>query len=142
MEELPVKNSYAEEKEPLTNVQRLMDVINNRKDNKIRQPFGFPDHPQEAAKFWIDFIEPRMKYEISTASVDPYQERLVNTLKEFYKLSIPHQRYLIQLRGKGIYWRGDTIEFMQKREKISPEMTQKARQSGLREIFNSMGGLE
>ena len=129
------KKNTVEEKEPLTNDQRLMDVINNRKDNKIRQPFGFPDHPQEAAKFWIDFIEPRMKYEISTVSVDPYQERLVNTLKEFYKLPIPHQRYLIQLRGKGIYWRGDTIEFMQRREKITPEMIQKAKQSGLKQML-------
>jgi len=117
------KKDVIEEKPQLTNIQRLMDIINNRKDNGIRQPYAFPDSPQEAAKYWIHFLEERMKYEIDTTKNLPYQERLADCLEIFYKLSTTDQRYLTSLReDKGIYWRGDSIEFMKKRECVTPEM--------------------
>ena len=117
-----MKNSYAEEVKPLTNIQRLMDIANNRIDAGVSHPVGLPEHPQEIAKSWINFVEPRMKYEIATNKGDPYQERLVHTLVKFYKSSHADQRYLMQLRSKGIYWRGDSIKFMKMRANVTPDM--------------------
>ena len=122
--------------EPLTNVQRLMDIANNRKDQGIKHPVGLPDHPQELAKSWINFLEPRMKHEVSTEKLDPYQERIADCLKIFYKLSHSDQGYINQLRSKGIYWRGDSIKFMRMREKVTPEML--ADKEKLRQALHSM----
>lgn len=132
-----MRNSYAEDSpEPKTDIQRLMDIANNRKDRRIKHPVGLPDHPQEIAKTWISFCEPRAKYEIATENIDPYQERLADCLKIFYKLSHADQGYINQLRAKGIYWRGDSIEFMKMREKVTPEML--ANKERMRNMLHSM----
>ena len=130
------KKGATEIPEPKTNIQRLMDIVNNRIDQRIKHPVGLPDHPQEIAKTWINFCEPRDKYEIATTVLDPYQERLADCLKIFYKLSHADQGYLNQLRSKGIYWRGDSIEFMRKREKVTPEMLKDKEK--LRRVLHTM----
>lgn len=113
-----------------------MDVINNRMDNKIKHPVGMPNHQQDFAIAWMKFLEPRMKYEIATEKLDPYQERIVDCLIIFYKLSKSDQEYLNKLRSEGIYWRGDSIEFMKKREKVTPEYL--ADKDKLRNMLKSM----
>ena len=130
--------------ERVTDIQRLMDVINNRKDNKINHPVGLPEHPQEAAKSWINFLEPRMKHEIDEFRTKhdksswhlPYQDRLVDCLTIYYRLSHTDQQYLQILRSKGIYWRGDSMDFMRKREKVTPEFI--ADKQKLKAMLNSM----
>jgi len=112
------KKNPKEEKVQLTNVQRLMDIINNRRDAGKQQPFGFPDNQQEFAQQFIKFLEPRMKYEIDELGKLPYQERLAECLVNYYRLSHHNQKYLHHLRENNVYWRGDSIEFMKAREKI------------------------
>jgi hypothetical protein len=119
------KNDDYETPEPKTDIQRLMDVVNNRVDTGIKHPVGLPEHPQEIAKTWINFCEPRMKHEIATSAIDPYQERLADCLKIFYKLNHVDQRYLSELRSRGIYWRGDSIKFMKVREKVDMDKIDK-----------------
>lgn len=116
------KREEKEVREPKTDIQRLMDIVNNRKDNHIKQPIGLPEHPQEIAKTWINFCEPRLKYEIIENGIDQYQERIADCLTIYYKLSHADQGYLQRLRSNGMYWRGDSIEFMREREKVTHEM--------------------
>jgi len=125
-----------EEKVQLTNVQRLMDIINNRRDAGKRQPYGFSEQPQEFAQQFIKFLELRMKYEIDTLKLLPYQERLSDCMISYYRLNNGDQHYLHNLREKGIWWRGDSIKFMRIREKITPEMM--ADKSGLMKVMRSM----
>ena len=106
------------EKELLTNVQRLMDIINNRRDNGIRQPAGMPEGQQEAAQWFIKLLEPRNKFEKVDKNIDPYQERLVDCLRTYYKFSKQDQGYILGLIDKGIKWRGDSIKFMKVRAKV------------------------
>jgi len=113
--------------EPVAHIQRLMDIINDRRDKGFHHPPPMPHHPQQAAQWWIDFCECRMKYEIETEKLDPYQERLADSLVHFYKLSSKDQQYIANLKEKGIYYRGDSIEFMKVREKVTPEAVQKCK---------------
>lgn len=139
----------AEPAERLTDIQRLMNVINNRRDNKCAHPVGLPEHPQEAAQTWINFIEPRMKFEIDELRTKndksgwhlPYQERLVDCLEIYYKLSHTDQHYLQKLRSEGIYWRGDSIEFMKVREKVTPDSLKDKEKirSTMRSIIKKIG---
>ena len=110
------------EKVMLTNVQRLMDIINNRIDNDIRQPLGMPDNQQDAAKWFINLLEPRIKFEKVENNIDPYQERLADCLKTYYKFNQHEQHYILGLIDKGIKWRGDSVEFMKVRDMVTPEM--------------------
>ena len=108
----------------LSDVQRLMNIINNRKDRHVLKPAGMPTSAQEAAKWFIGLLEPRMKYEIDEPERNhfPYQDRLVDCLKTYYKFKRRDQQYILCLIDDGIAWRGDSIEFMKKRETITPEM--------------------
>ena len=116
-----------EKPQRLTNIQRLMDIVNNRIDNRILKPEGFPVGQQEIAKYWIDFLEPRLKHEVADDRTDPYQERLANCLSAFYKLNHRDQRYINKLRAEGVFWRGDSMEFMRLREKLKMAKIDKTR---------------
>jgi hypothetical protein len=125
-----------EEKVLLTNVQRLMDIINNRRDNKISNPCGMPESQQDAAKWWIKLLEQRFQHEKVDNNIDPYQERLVDCLVEYYKFSHSDQSYILSLFDKGVMWRGDSIKFMKIREKITNDMA--IDKVGLMRVMRSM----
>lgn len=130
------KKEVKAEKELLTNVQRLMDIINNRRDNNIRQPVGMPEGQQEAAKWFIKLLEPRNKFEKVDKNIDPYQERLADCLKTYYKFKQHEQTYILGLINSGIKWRGDSIEFMKVRAKVTLEFM--ADKDKLRKTMKSM----
>lgn len=125
------KKEDKEEKVLLTNVQRLMDIINNRMDNGIRKPVMFPENQQETAQWWIKFLEPRMKHEIVKDNTDQYQERIADCLTIFYKLSEADQGYLYGLQQRGIWWRGDSIKFMKTRAKVDMNKIDKTKLFGM-----------
>lgn len=118
---------------PDSPVQSLMDLINNMADARKKKPAMMPAHPQEAANWWIGLQEPPSDDEVPIESwtkprsqtdiptkfwKTPYNDRLVDTLKIFYNLSHAYQMYIIDLHSQGIWWRGDSIEFMKVRESV------------------------
>ena len=128
--------------EKLTNIQRLMDIINSRMDSGTRKPVMFPDSQQEAAKFFIGILEPRMQFEIDELKMItksdndknkigqkywflPYQERLAECLITFYRLPHADQVQIVKWSNEKIMWRGDKMNFMRKRAKVTPEMIAK-----------------
>jgi len=125
---------------PLTNVQRLMDVINNRRDNGIKHPQGMPEGQQEGAKWWIKLLEPRMQFEVDEISKRhmPYQERLADCLVKYYKHTDAEQRRILGWIRDGVAWRGDSIEFMEVRAKVTPAM--KIDRDGLMRAMKAMTG--
>ena len=116
-----------DEKILITNVQRLMDVINNRMDSGIRIPAGMPEIRQEAAKWWINLLEPRMQHEIVENNTDQYQERLVDCLTIFYKLPHADQQQIIAWSENKIMWRGDSMKFMRTRAKVDMSKIDKSK---------------
>lgn len=113
-------------------VQTLMDVINNRADAGNKRPAMMPAHPQQAAEWWISLQEPagddeqprlawtKAKPNESSKQywIVPYSQRLSETLKRFYKLSHGDQMKIIDWHEQGIWWRGDSIEFMEARANV------------------------
>jgi len=79
-----------------------------------------------------------MQFEIVKDGTDPYQERIADCLTVYFKLNHADQRYLQELRGQGIYWRGDSIEFMRKRVKVKPEDIEMIKRMGLAQMFSSI----
>jgi len=130
------KSKYRDQSEiaaQITPVQRLMDVINNRRDADKSHPAMMPEKQQDAAKWWMTKVEPMSKGEKPRLEwtkpkrntdetkqywVTPYADRLSETLSAFYKLSHPDQMYILDLQQQGIWWRGDSIKFMRTREKV------------------------
>ncbi len=111
-----------EENPKVTNVQRLMDIINNRRDSGTRKPVPMPEGQQESAKWFIGILEPRMQFEIATDKCDPYQERLAECLIAYYRLPHADQIQIVEWSQNKIMWRGDKMSFMRKRAKVTPEM--------------------
>ena len=129
------KKQYRNNETPefITPVQRLMDIINNRMDRHKSHPAMMPEKQQDAAEWWITKQEPmhsdekaRLEWsQPKRANEDrkqywktPYADRLCETLSTFYKLSHADQMYILDLHEQGIWWRGDSIEFMRIREKV------------------------
>lgn len=114
--------------ELITPVQRLMNVINNRSYHNVIHPYGMPEHPQEAADWWLTMQEPFDDSEAprlteTTANnktvgrpkkiwKTPYSDRVSECLVRYYKLNMDGQVYIHNLIKKGICWRGDSVEFM------------------------------
>ena len=137
----------------VSDVQRLMDIINNRIDSGTRKPTPMPDGQQEGAKWFISILEPRMQFEIDelktiTKSDNdknrigqkywhlPYQDRLAECLIAFYRLPHADQIQIVEWSGNNIMWRGDKISFMRKRAKVTPEFL--ADKGKLRKMLHSM----
>lgn len=144
---------HLEAPEFITPVQRLMDIINNRMDARTSHPAMMPERQQEAAEWWITKQEPMgdnekagLDWTIPKKATDvrkqywktPYADRLTDTLIIFYKLNHAEQMYILDLHSQGIWWRGDSIEFMKKLEKVTPEMV--ADKVKLRAMLHKMVG--
>ncbi len=123
----------------LSDVQRLMDIINSRIDAGTRKPVPMPENQQEAAKWFIGILEPRMQFEIDELTTItksdgdksiigkkywklPYQERLAECLIAYYRLPHADQIQIVEWSQNKIMWRGDKMSFMRKRAKVTPEM--------------------
>jgi len=145
------QSSVSENKK--TDIQRLMDIINSRIDFGTRKPVMMPEGQQEAAKWFIGILEPRMQFEIDelktvTRSDNdknrigqkywflPYQDRIAECLVTFYRLPHADQVQIVKWSEENIMWRGDKMSFMRKREKVTPEFL--ADKDKLRSMLKSM----
>jgi len=119
-----------EKPEKPNDIDRLVAIIENRQASNCGDPRGMPTNPQQAAHWWIKFLEPRLQHEIDMKTKKgwhlPYQERLADCLKIFYRMRHSEQAELVAMRGRGIQWRGDSIEFMRIRQKVDVNKIDKA----------------
>jgi len=140
MAEFGKKSKYRDQSEippQVTPVQRLMDIINDRRNAEKSHPAMMPEQQQDAANWWMTKQEPVGKWEKATLEWSkpkrnteartrywktPYADRLSETLSAFYKLTHAEQLYILDLHSQGIWWRGDSIDFMKKRASVTPEM--------------------
>jgi len=140
--------------ELISPVQRLMDVINDRRDMDVVRPAMMPEQQQRAAEWWTTKQEPmagderpRLEWARPERGTDerkrywktPYADRLCETLSRFYRLSHADQMYILDLHSQGIWWRGDDIEFMRLREKVDPAQIDK--QELLKQMRSIIGGV-
>jgi len=119
----------------LTDVQRLMDIINDRIDAGTRKPVPMPDNQQDAAKWFIGILEDRLQFEVDelktvTKSDNdkskigskywflPYQDRIAECLISYYRLPHADQVQIVEWSTKKIMWRGDSMKFMKTRVKV------------------------
>jgi hypothetical protein len=122
-------NDESKQPEKLSDIDRLKIIIENRQTCNCREPRGMPTDPDQAARWWIKFLELRQDYEIDRQTkkgwVLPYQERISDCLKIYYRLPQSAQSELVAMRDRGIYWRGDGIQFMRTRAKVDMDKIDK-----------------
>ena len=108
--------------EKIQDVDRIAEIIENRKASKCREPRGIPTQTMQGAHWWIKFLEPRAQYEVDKFIKKswelPYQNRISDCLVIYYRLSQHEQSEILAMRDRGIFWRGDSIEFMRIRQKV------------------------
>ena len=111
-------------------IDRLTAIIENRQASNCSEPRGMPTQTDQAVQWWIKFLEPRMQHETDMKTKKgwhlPYQERLTDCLKIFYRMRHSEQAELVAMRDRGIQWRGDSIEFMRIRQKVDVNKIDKA----------------
>ena len=106
----------------IKDADRIAGIIENRKSSNVREPHGMPTQTMQGVHWWIKFLEPRQQYEVDRFKKKawelPYQDRMAGCLIIYYKLSGRDQSELLAMRDRGIYWRGDSLEFMRVRQKV------------------------
>jgi len=117
--------------EKLSDIDRIANIIENRKSAKCSEPRGMPTQTMQGAQWWIKFLETRLQHEVDTKTKKgwnlPYQERIADCLKIFYRLRHNEQAELLAMRDRGICWRGDTVEFMRIRAKVDMNKINKSK---------------
>ena len=122
--------------------KRIMDVVNNREQSRCGYPRCFPEDRKKVPAWWIKFLEkpfdterdeliivtPKNEKDKKIKKIwrTPYQDRVIDCLKIFYKLRYAEQQELVSMRQSYVFWRGDSMKFMRLRAQIKPQDIKKS----------------
>ena len=106
---------------PCTNQleQSLERIIDNHHGSAGHHPAGMPHNAMEAAKWFISLIEFQKSgegiKEMTTKTSKtywawPYSDRVISSLKLFYRQSPKMQTIIVAAKQDGVHWRGDTMK--------------------------------
>lgn len=121
----------SERPEKLSDIDRIAEIIENRKACNCGEPRGMPNQTMQGAQWWIKFLEPRQQHEVDRFVRNnwqlPYQDRIAHCLVIYYRLRHSEQSEIVAMRDKGIHWRGDSINFMRIRAKVDMNKIDKSK---------------
>lgn len=109
-----------QDKVPPKSIEVLTKAIRHIQARDIYKhwPTAMPRVAEEAAKWWVNIIEPPNPQEAPRRLprrnggvfwLSPYTDRLIYTFGKFIKMSAKQQNAILACREDRVYWRGETV---------------------------------
>jgi len=126
MKRFKTTQSEPRQTRPLEAVEFLTNYLSAYGNKRGRLPGPMPPQPREAAQWWISLQEkpdetcerphqvPVQGEDGAFRWIQPYNERLIFTLRKFMRFSFRDREFIIGCVKGGCPWRGDDIDFYRK----------------------------